>query len=378
MNEQLAITFNEVNEINEEDLQASADKFDDMKANPDKYFEKKQDNSKIIQSLRKSAQSCTSKAEKINTEVSGNWTYRRQRFADSAQKKKDNLLKDALALNRLANLWEENNCPEILKGIRSASDFDIYYPKAPDNDCPIGGWYREEYPGKLKRALRIGLKMPSDNMFFKDAIKELSEIVFSQEEIKARKLKEELVKIRSANIPGFFPTPDELIDKMIEYAEIEHFNKILEPSAGLGNILDKIKEHGYDVDMFAVEQQYSLFKILELKGYENIACGDILTDPVINDPERTDLIFDRILMNPPFEKSQDIDHVLHCYNKFLKKDGILVSIMSAGVMTNTAKKFEEFRSFIQEKGAQVIINGQMFKDAFNSTGVSTITLIIKK
>lgn len=38
--------------------------------------------------LRKNAESLLAKAEKVNTEVSGNWTYRRQKFADVAQKRK--------------------------------------------------------------------------------------------------------------------------------------------------------------------------------------------------------------------------------------------------------------------------------------------------
>jgi len=43
---QLSITFNEVDEISQEDIEAAAEKFDDIKANPEKYF--KVDNFKII------------------------------------------------------------------------------------------------------------------------------------------------------------------------------------------------------------------------------------------------------------------------------------------------------------------------------------------
>ena len=37
--------------------------------------------------------------------------------------------------------------------------------------------------------------------------------------------------------------------------------------------------------------------------------------------------YDRILMNPPFEKLQDIDHVRHCFDQ-LKEGGVLVAVMA--------------------------------------------------
>lgn len=360
----------EVDEISFEDLEAASDKFDDIKANPTKYFEKKQDNSKIIASLRKSAESCINKAEKVNTEVSGNWTYRRQKFADSAQRKKDTLLKNANALNRLASLWEENNCPEILKGIRSASDFDIYYPMEPDDDHPIGGWYREEYPKKLKRALKVGLKASSDNELFKNAIIELSQLVFTPEQQKERELKEALKKVHSYNIKGFFPTPDDVIDKMIELADLQDGQTLLEPSAGIGSILDRIKDRGFNCITSAVEQQYSLVEILNLKGY-SVTSMDIMEYEPHNK-------FDRILMNPPFENGQDMEHVKHCFDYFLKPEGILVSVMSASVASNTASKYVAFREFALKHGEFYHVDPGAFKNAFNSTGVSVIICVLTK
>lgn len=365
-NNQLQLSFSEVDEVSFEDLQAASDKFDDIKANPKKYF-KQPDNSKIISSLRKSAESCIKQAEKINTEVSGNWTYRRQRFADNAQKKKDGLLKNATALNRLADLWETNDCPEILKGIRSVSDFDAYYPRQIEKDDE---WFKEEHPKLLKKALKVGLKMQSDNEPFKEAIKQLQEIVLTPEQEQQIKLKEALKEVHKMNIPGFFPTPDDVIDKMIEYACIEDGTRILEPSAGIGNICDIISKRYPTCELTCCEQQYSLSAILKLKGY-NVVSNDIFDMVKIYE-------FNRILMNPPFEKGQDVDHVMHCFKKFLKYDGILVSIMSAGVLSNTNSKYVEFREFVAQNGGEFIQLGQAFKNAFNSTGTSVIILKLTK
>jgi len=52
--------------------------------------------------------------------------------------------------------------------------------------------------------------------------------------------------------------------------------------------------------------------------------------------------------------------------------------MAAGVMSNTNKKFVSFREFVYNHGGYFIEAGQAFKDAFNSTGVSVVMLIIKK
>jgi hypothetical protein len=379
------IFHSEVDEISTEDLEAAADKYSSIK---ERIYEKaktakiptmggfkepKIDNSKIIASLRKSAQSQLNKAEKINTEVSGNWTRRRQSFADNARRKKDNLIKNATALNRLADLWEVNKCPYILRKVKSVGDFDAYYPRDID---PDDGWFKDEHPKILAKAQKLGLTSQADNEPFKNAIKELLEIILSPEEIQERELQKKLIEIRGLKFPGFFPTPDDVIDEMFEYANI--FEKkgltVLEPSAGIGNICDKIKALDYEHKIDCVEVSPTLCEILKFKGY-NYSCKDILkTTQVSGD------LWDRIIMNPPFEKGQDVIHVKHCYNTYLKQGGVLVSIMSASVQSNTKKLYSEFRDFVSEKGGYFVKLGQRFNkaNAFNNTGVSTIMVILNK
>ena len=179
--------------------------------------------SKVIASLRKAAQSCINKANKININISGNWTYRRQRFADNAQHKKDNLIKNASLLNKLADLWEANLCPGILQKIRNVTDLSVYYPTSPDINCPIDGWYRKEYPIKLNRALKLGIKSKTDEKLFNDTLSDLlrvAEITISPKEQTERNLKEALKKVHSMHIPGFFPTPDTIIDVLLDLSNI--------------------------------------------------------------------------------------------------------------------------------------------------------------
>ena len=111
---------------------------------------------------------------------------------------------------------------------------------------------------------------------------------------------------------------------------------------------------------------------LKLKGY-NSSCEDILETT-----EVTGSKWDRILMNPPFENGQDMQHIKHCYDTFLKEDGILVAIASSGTMSNSTKKYLEFREWLSNKNAVIINNGQAFKEAFNSTGTATVMIKLVK
>lgn len=49
-------------------------------------------------------------------------------------------------------------------------------------------------------------------------------------------------------------------------------------------------------------------------------------------------------MNPPFERGQDVDHILHAYPMLAPK-GILTAIVSAGVFHRKDNKARGFRSF---------------------------------
>jgi hypothetical protein len=373
---QLELFNNEVEEISQEDLEAAAEKFDDIKANPTKYFTSPTDRNKAIWSLEKAAKSLEKKAESINTEVSGNWTNRRQRFADSAAKKKDKLILWSKMLIRLAELWRANDVPTILLKIRNASDIDFVlynsYPNPPDDDTPIGGWYREEYPKRLKKALSLGMRNKDESQVMKKELENLVIVKLTPEEEKTKLLQEKLKEVHTYNIPGFFPTPDDLIDKMLEFADIQEEDHILEPEAGIGNIPDRIRLKGFTNPITCIELSPSLHEILELKGY-NAFCRDAIERGFMDNTQ-----FEKIIMNPPFEKGQDIDHVMFCFETYLKPGGRLVAIMSSGSLTGSTKKHLEFNEFRFNNDASFINNGQAFKNAFNSTGISSIILVVEK
>lgn len=342
--------------------------------------EKKYNTTNIMLQLEKAAASCIVKAESINDNVSGAWTRKRQAQADSNTKKKDRLLTWSRILKNLALKWHARDVPELLINIRNTSDLEFVmwnsFPAPPDEDTPIGGWYRAEYPERLKKALKLGMNSKEDSKLMKDMLESLGSVVITPEQEKELKLKEELKKVHTYNIPGFFPTPDELIDVMLEHAEIEPFHYILEPSAGIGSIVDRITKdrqgQPYPAQGIDCCELYpSLAYILMLKGYTVISNDFQSAIGPLNG-------YDRILMNPPFEKGQDMDHVMLCFYKFLKKGGRLVSVMSTSAIIGSSKRHEQFKKFREDHRAYYIENGAAFKNAFNSTGTHSIILVVDK
>ena len=56
-------------------------------------------------------------------------------------------------------------------------------------------------------------------------------------------------------------------------------------------------------------------------------------------------------MNPPFDRERDIDHVLHAL-KFLKDDGRLKAVMSAGTEFRETRKAVAFRALMENMSAE--------------------------
>lgn len=169
----------------------------------------------------------------------------------------------------------------------------------------------------------------------------------------------------------FFETPPELADKMIDMAELKGGDLVLEPSAGQGAILDCLRAYrrktGIDFHITGIELSKSNCKVLSRKGYFPIQ-KDFLTsgDRIVDEA-------DKIIMNPPFTKQQDIDHILHAYS-LLNPGGILVSVISESPFFRENKKSVAFRQFLGGTGAEIIKNPE---GAFKTSGTMVSTRIIK-
>ena len=83
--------------------------------------------------------------------------------------------------------------------------------------------------------------------------------------------------------------------------------------------------------------------------------------------------WNRIVMNPPFTKQQDIDHILAAYD-ILAPGGILVSVVSEAPFFWSNKKALAFRGFLDSHGAEMV---KLDEGAFKESGTMVRTRIIK-
>lgn len=328
-------------------------------------MEKRPNLKKVIESLEK-------QINNISTDYDCNITRRRAEQLRQNREKQIRLKDLQVKAKNLNQLWDNGKIPEELKGLSSVKDIELIlyknneYPTE-DNlkDCPE---WRKEHLLKIKIKLdKWGINGPEK---LEKARKMLSEfkIELSEEEIKAKEIKKIEDEIRFVKIDGFFPTPKELIEEMIELGDIRPEHSVLEPSAGKGDMVDVLKSKGIN-NVDCIEINYSLKKILELKG-----CRLVGTDFL----EFNDKKYDRIIMNPPFENLQDIDHIRKAYET-LNEGGILVSVMSASPLGVGYKKAKEFREWIESLYAIYYKNDDgAFKKAFNSTMTNTYMIKIVK
>lgn len=142
----------------------------------------------------------------------------------------------------------------------------------------------------------------------------------------------------------FFETPKEIVKRMIDYAEIKPSDSLLEPSAGHGAILDKFPmEHLRCANELNEESYNFLVKRFHGKAV-NIYNYDFL-DPKLYLNPNFPVEFDKIIMNPPFSKGQDVKHIFQAWD-ILAMGGRLVSIVSESPFFRENKLSQEFRKWL--------------------------------
>ena len=180
---------------------------------------------------------------------------------------------------------------------------------------------------------------------------------------------------------GFYPTPHDLADKIA--GKIPWSNgpqRILEPSAGTGNLAfiaatprkawsaktreTELVRHKVD----AIEIQPQLAEALRASGKLNrVLTADFLQ---IRPDPRT--LYDGVIMNPPFDRERDIDHVSHAL-KFIKSDGWLLAIMSAGIEFRETRKAAAFRKLLSDRKGWIL---DLPDASFASVGTYVNTVLV--
>lgn len=178
-------------------------------------------------------------------------------------------------------------------------------------------------------------------------------------------------EIALEKIPGYFPTPTDIVQRMLAKCTFQDGMRVLEPSAGAGHIADGILLENKNVHLNVCEINPRLLKILELKGF-NIVSQDFMQYQT-----PAELCYDYILMNPPFEKNQDVEHVMRAA-MMLKPCGRLVAIMSEHPFFASDSASVEFRKFLENYGESEQLPDGSFEKSDRSTGVNTRLVIIDR
>lgn len=286
---------------------------------------------------------------KINSGTSKQYpTPRRMRIAENMRHEGERLIKVQKALRALAEAWRRNDVPTSLAGVRTKSRVE-----------------------ELVREKNVALlALTEKSVTAEDAASDA-----------ARKAEKELRDLeneaRFSDMPGFFPTPPAVIEKMLEAAQIEPGQSVLEPSAGIGHIAFAVAAENVAGHITTIEIVPKFVDIIRRKADKlgidssllSVVCVDFMATWKISGGT-----YDRILMNPPFERGHDCEHVKHAYG-LLKAGGRLVAIMSNGAKSNG----DEFAEWLDSVGAIVEpLEPGAFKSAFRPTGVNCKLVVIDK
>lgn len=314
-----------------------------------------------IASLAKQQETALNKLKNLCAERLEN-TPKRQREGMQRRLEAANLERTIEAMKAIIWAAQNNDLPEIYHKLTSRSKIEGLVSKRSN---PVDYYtvresdqYRDE--SEFAQGFRSWItskKSPETN---KEA----------EERQNQNRIAQLISDIRFTQIPGFFPTPKPLIEQMLTLVDINPTHICLEPSAGLGDIADAIKEIGAAV--FCIEVVPALVDICKAKGHD-VVCADFLSRPAIS------RLYDRIVMNPPFENMVDCEHVRHAYTH-LEENGKLVSIMSQSWRTSERRKAVEFREWLETLPYHEVhtVDSGAFKSAFRATSVSCCLLLIER
>jgi hypothetical protein len=302
-------------------------------------------------------------------------TARRERIADSMYQDGLTLKKTQAALRMLADRHEQNDWTLFLRN--NGHDYpnlvgllQALTSRAAVHDVITS----QKYPSE--RLEKMGISQTALG-HVRDAINKMIEgNIPAPETNKERELKVALRKAYDTKIDGFFPTPSFFAEFMVGEAKIKSHHTILEPSAGVGHIADAIQATHPTNELDICEFSPMLANILQMKGY----------DVTERDFYNLSKPYDRIIMNPPFEQHQDIDHVRRAYD-LLNPNGRLVAIVSAGSIDHNGmsrrKKVRDWMEWLDNRNAEInritSDDGKsLFLQSEKPTSVFTYLIIIDK
>ena len=169
----------------------------------------------------------------------------------------------------------------------------------------------------------------------------------------------------------FYPTPQNLIDKMLCGLDFSMIKSILEPSAGKGNIVEALKKkeeshnkyYGkkyFEFDIDCIESDQNLQHIIKGKNFR-VVYNDFLTYNTMKE-------YDLIIMNPPF--SNGCKHLLKALEMQERNGGAVVCLLNAETLKNPCTNDrQDLKRKLTEYSAKIEFIQDAFLDAERKTAV---------
>lgn len=168
----------------------------------------------------------------------------------------------------------------------------------------------------------------------------------------------------------FYPTPEELVNKMLDGVNLNYVKTVLEPSAGKGDIVQGLKSHAkyQNLDIDCVEINKDLRNCLKGAGYRVVG-DDFLTYTTMKQ-------YDLIVMNPPFSNGDA--HLLKALKMQQRYGGAVVALVNAETIRNPYTNLrKELVQMIENADGTVEYLEHAFLDAERQTDVEIALVKVK-
>lgn len=178
-------------------------------------------------------------------------------------------------------------------------------------------------------------------------------------------IKEEIKKYQ------FFPTPEKIVDLLVDLAEIKEEDLILEPSAWTWNIVKWITKKQTSCHIYINELDINKIPLLYELKEENLYIQQITNLDFLEFDWYNN--YSKIIMNPPFSQNNAIKHILKAYS-LLTRWWMLVSICPSNILT---KEYKSLTEELNNLNPEVIeLEEWSFKESW--TMINTIILKLIK
>lgn len=167
---------------------------------------------------------------------------------------------------------------------------------------------------------------------------------------------------------SFYRSPPPVVKDLLYDLYIRDGSRVLEPSAGEGDIARALLAKGWTVD--AVEIESGRVEALGRIPGLNVLPGNFLR--MVARPE-----YDAVVMNPPFYGTHWMGHVLHAFD-FLAPGGVLRAVLPVTAEVGQSKKHAKFRAWAKKNSRYGRLHfRELPPESFASSGTRINTVILE-